>query len=193
MSESALSVVGLDLSLARPGACWISTANPGPALNDAFGIEFKERVKTASWTWPPGERQRAPQDLTERTRRLVYLVTALGDFCEQAAPDAICAEGIAYKMPGRNVDLGRLRGALELEMARRKLPPPQEVAAPKARKAVLGFCPRRKDGEPENAVKAKIAERLRLMGYTFPTHDEADAFVIAAWALGEIRLARRVA
>jgi Holliday junction resolvasome RuvABC endonuclease subunit len=186
-------VVGLDLSLARPGACWISTADLGPPLDGAFGIEFKERVKTASWTWPPGERQRAPHGLAERTQRLVYLVTALGEFCEQATPGAIWAEDIAYKMRGRNVDLGRLRGALELELARRKLLPLQEVAAPKARKAVLGFCPRREKGEPGDAVKAKIAKRLRLMGYVFPTHDEADAAVIALWALGEMRLARRVA
>jgi Holliday junction resolvasome RuvABC endonuclease subunit len=173
-----LSAVGLDLSLSRPAAC---------RFDESGALE------TAAWTWPPGERRRAPRTAEERGQRLRYLAECIATFCAAAPPTAIVVEDFAWAKRGDHANLGRLRGAVELELGRRgNLPAFIEVHANTARKVVLGKAPRREPNEPQRVIKERVAKLLRLQGREFNDADVADAFVLAAWWLEEQRVARRL-
>lgn len=179
-----MRIVGLDLSLSRPAACFIPHGwTPGAW----------SKLTVRSWGRPKEkhEKEDAHNAAGRRADRIVEIVNAVAPFiCECArvgkpqggTRTAIYVEDYPYGLRTQGqYDLAELRGALNAAIHVHGL-----VALPlnisTCRKLLLGKLPSRKKGEPplpKGAAKVAVQLALQSMGARFDNDDECDAFAVA--------------
>lgn len=155
-------VVGLDLSLRGPAACWIPEGWRGDPAKVRMGGRDWGGALTAG---------ASPEDHAERIRRIARAVAA---FCRAHRTVAVGVEGYAFGMRSTSSHaLAELGGAVKLALWEELGLAAHPVAASAARKILLQRLPRRN-------VKEWTEENVRRLGGVaiYWTHDEVDAFTI---------------
>lgn len=172
----ARRVAGLDVSLTSLGMCRLDPIEGAP-----LGVRLSHRALQ----WPPGERPRAPRGDAEYQAREDWLLREVRAFC--AGAELVVIEDYAFS---KRVGAHALAGFTEevKRTLRRAGLRFVTVASNRARKQVLGSSPTRRKEEEQGVIKEKVAELLKLQGMTFPTSDEADAYVLAKWGMEQERL-----
>jgi hypothetical protein len=180
VSRRRRGVVGFDLSLRAPAACFIP---PGWALGDWACADFGYE------TFDPRHEVRDEEhaELRAAYRRIGAIVHWAADFVEMhqnrhACPVEVFVENYAFSKSSSSVTkLAELGGAMRFHfyVARRTVV--RSVVASSARKLILGKLPR-KD------VKTVTQQALWDHGAPFADGDQADSFVVANAGLSELGL-----
>lgn len=182
MTTLTHGVLGLDLSLTRPAACYLPSGwRPGD-----WGA-----IVAASWPSKPAKPHAADGPLErERARwaRVSTIAHQVGEFVHAhavAGTDAIAVEDYPYGMQGTAVTgLAELRGAVCTvlrSISPQYVPLPLNIST--CRKLLLGKLPSRRKGEPplpKGAAKVAVQQALYGAGaFNLANDDECDAFAVA--------------
>lgn len=166
----ASPIVGLDLSLTGPAACWIPS---GWEIGDWSALKVE--------AWKPAL-PKSPDNLDELYFRLAWITHRVRDFVtakSKERPAYVAVEGYAFAAHSSSVTkLAELGGAVRVALWEAGFLA-HPVTASAARKFLLGKLPKK---------DAKVATHLALWGAGAPKEwsgDVLDAFACANYALSD--------
>lgn len=155
-------VIGLDLSLRSPGACWIPRGWLGRVA----------RVRTAGAGWGYElTRDATPADVAARH---IAIAERVVDFCRRHPHEAVFVEDYAYSRNSSSATgLHELGGVVKADLLRALGRAPIPVTASEARKTLLTNVPR-------SDSKSFVIANVRMLGgkAVYWSEDEADAFCL---------------
>jgi len=155
-------VVGLDLSLTSTGMVFVF----GDGINDWRGFTYGYGLKKAS-----------VEQKVERLRNVAVMVMY---FVENIKARYVAVEGLSFGSRGKIADLAELAGVVKVELFRRDIIP-LIVAPMQGRKYLLG--------KGAGAVKKEEVRRcLKMMKFKFPDTNQMDAWVVANYFRGQLKL-----
>lgn len=116
--------------------------------------------------------------IEKRINRLIDIADEVMGFIKEAQAASsdvtVVIEGYAYGARGSQNDLAELQGTIKTQAYLMLDVVPVIMPVTKARKLVLGRG---------RVTKDQVIEELRVIGYTFTDHNQADAFVVARAAI----------
>lgn len=166
--REVVGVIGLDLSLRSPAACWLPLAWKGDT----------RQARMAGRGW--GSELTQGASAKERVVRIARIVEGVLSFARANAHALIAVEDYAYAAStSRAAELHELGGAVKHTLYLALGAVVVSVPSATARKTLLQKLPRRD-------VKQHVADNVRRLGGETPywNDDQIDAWVVANHALG---------